>query len=87
MDKAQKTTVIKEFARAANDVGSSEVQVAVLTSRITELTGHLEKHPKDNGSRRGLMAMVNRRRRLLSYLKRTNLGGYQALVKRLSLRH
>lgn len=87
MDKEQKTAIIKEFARTADDVGSSEVQVAVLTSRITELAGHLETHPKDNGSRRGLLAMVTRRRRLLSYLKRTNLSGYQAMVKRLSLRH
>ena len=87
MDKEQKQTIMKEFAQSANDVGSSEVQVALLTTRINELSQHLEQHPKDNGSRRGLLAMVNRRRRLLSYLKETASGRYQALVKRLDLRH
>ncbi|MFA4945191.1 MAG: 30S ribosomal protein S15 [Lentisphaeria bacterium] len=87
MDQAQKQAIIKEFARSQNDVGSSDVQVAVLTNRINELSGHLEKHPKDNGTRRGLLTMVSRRRRLLGYLKRTDLSRYQDLVKRLSLRH
>lgn len=87
MEKAQKQAVMKEFARSANDVGSSEVQVALLTTRINELAQHLEQHPKDNASRRGLVTMVNRRRRLLSYLKRTEAPRYHEVVKRLELRH
>ena len=87
MEKAQKQAVMKEFARSANDVGSSEVQVALLTTRINELSQHLEQHRKDNASRRGLLTMVNRRRRLLNYLKTTEVARYQELVKRLELRH
>ena len=87
MEKEQKQAVMKEFARSANDVGSSEVQVALLTTRINELAGHLEQHKKDNASRRGLLTMVNRRRKLLSYLKKTEVARYQELVKRLELRH
>ncbi len=87
MDKAKKSAIIKDFARSDSDVGSEEVQVAVLTARISEISGHLGTHPKDNGSRRGLLDMVNRRRRLLAYLKRTNLAKYQEVVKRLELRH
>ena len=87
MDKEKKTALMKDFARSANDVGSSDVQVALLTTRINDLTSHFQGHPKDNGSRRGLITMVNRRRRLLAYLKRTDNARYQALIKRLSLRH
>lgn len=87
MDQTQKQTIIKEFATSANDVGSPDVQVAVLTNRINELTKHLGTNPKDNGTRRGLLSMVSRRRRLLSYVKRTDLGRYQELIKRLALRH
>lgn len=87
MDKTQKQAVMKEYAQGANDVGSPEVQVALLTTRITEISEHLKTHGKDNGSRRGLIAMVNRRRRLLSYLKGASTKRYQDLVKRLSLRH
>ena len=63
------------------------MQIAVLTTRINEMSGHMAQHPKDFGSRRGLLTMVNRRRRLLSYLKETAPDRYQALIKRLELRH
>ncbi len=87
MDKTTKQNVMKEFARSANDVGSSEVQIALLTTRMTELSKHLALHKKDNGSRRGLVAMVNRRRRLLAYLKTTAFARYQVIIKKLELRH
>ena len=87
MEKQEKTTIIKEYARTATDVGSADVQVALLTHRVAEIAGHLKLHPKDHGSRRGLIAMVNRRRRLLSYLSRTAHTRYLALIKRLELRH
>ncbi len=87
MDKTQKQTVMKEYAQAANDVGSPEVQVALLTTRISEISEHLKTHNKDNSSRRGLVSMVNRRRRLLSYLKSASTKRYQDLIKRLELRH
>jgi len=87
MDKAKKEAVIKEFAQSANDVGSADVQVALLTSHIKELSAHLETHVKDNSSRRGLVTMVNRRRRLLAYLKREAPARYMALIKKLELRH
>jgi len=68
-------------------VGSAEVQVALLTGRINEVTEHLKTHRKDHSSRRGLIAMVNQRRRLLAYVNRTNREHYQKLIERLSLRH
>jgi len=86
MDKGEKTATIKEFARSEKDVGSVEVQVAILTKRVTELTEHLKIHKKDHGSRRGLIALVNRRRRLLSYLNRKSHSRYLDLIRRLSLR-
>ncbi|MBT3380527.1 MAG: 30S ribosomal protein S15 [Lentisphaerae bacterium] len=86
MDKAEKTATIKEFARSDKDVGSVEVQVAILTKRVTELTEHLKIHKKDHGSRRGLIALVNRRRRLLSYLNRKSHSRYLDLIRRLNLR-
>jgi small subunit ribosomal protein S15 len=86
MDKAQKQAIIKEHARSEGDVGSVEVQVAVLTSRITEITEHLKIHRKDHSSRRGLIAMVNRRRKLLSYLSDSDHARYLELIKRLQLR-
>lgn len=86
MDKAEKTATIKKYARSENDVGSVEVQVAVLTARISELTEHLKVHRKDHASRRGLMAMVSRRRRLLRYLDRKDHARYQEIVKSLQLR-
>jgi len=86
MDKEQKTTLIKEFARKDTDVGSVEVQVALLTRRIAELSEHLKTNAKDHSSRRGLLGLVNRRRRLLTYLDRTAHKRYLELIQRLELR-
>ena len=83
---AQKTQIISDFQRKAGDSGSSEVQVALLTARINDLTGHFKEHVKDHHSRRGLLRMVSRRRKLLDYLKRTNVDSYRALIQRLGLR-
>ena len=82
----RKQEVIKEYARKEGDTGSPEVQVAVLSERIKNLTDHLQSHEKDFHSRRGLLVMVGQRRRLLDYLKRKNAGRYTELVKRLGLR-
>ena len=87
MDKAKKQQTIRDFAVSDKDVGSSDVQVALLTSRINEITEHLKTHRKDHSSRRGLIAMVNQRRRLLKYLDSTNRERYLKLIERLSLRH
>ena len=81
-----KAAVVKDNARKVGDTGSPEVQVALLTARINDLTGHFKDHVKDHHSRRGLLRMVSRRRKLLDYLKRTNLDGYRALIERLGLR-
>ena len=78
--------ILKDFQRSENDTGSPEVQIALLTRRITELTEHLKQFKKDNHSRRGLLNMVSRRRKLLDYLKRVNYEGYQELIKRLGIR-
>lgn len=86
IDKQVKADVIAANARAAADTGSPEVQVAILTARINELTPHFKQHAKDHHGRRGLLRMVSRRRKLLDYLKRTNLEGYKALIERLGLR-
>ncbi|HWR77224.1 MAG TPA: 30S ribosomal protein S15 [Thiobacillus sp.] len=83
---AQKAQVVQDFQRAAADTGSPEVQVALLTARINDLTGHFKTNIKDHHSRRGLLRMVSRRRKLLDYLKRTNLEAYKTLIDRLSLR-
>ena len=82
----RKQTLIKEYATHDGDTGSAEVQVALLSERITNLTEHLKAHNKDFASRRGLLMMVGQRRRLLDYLKRTNQGSYQQLIERLNLR-
>jgi len=82
----RKTELIKEFAIHDGDTGSPEVQVAVLSERITNLTEHLKSHEKDFASRRGLLMMVGQRRRLLDYLKRTDADRYQKLIDRLGLR-
>ncbi len=82
----QKTQIISDYQRKAGDSGSSEVQVALLTARINDLTGHFKEHVKDHHSRRGLLRMVSRRRKLLDYLKRTNVDSYRALIQRLGLR-
>jgi small subunit ribosomal protein S15 len=84
--KEQKSTLISEFRRGETDTGSPEVQVAVLTRRIEELTEHLKTHAKDHHSRRGLLQMVGRRRRLLDYLRREDVERYRELISRLKLR-
>ncbi len=81
-----KTEILGKFQRAQGDTGSPEVQVALLTERINQLTGHFKSHKKDHHSRRGLLAMVSRRRKLLDYLKRKNTGSYSDLISRLGLR-
>lgn len=82
----RKDALIKEHARADGDTGSPEVQVAILTERITNLTEHFKGHHKDNHSRRGLLMMVNRRRSLLDYLKRKDVARYNDLIAKLGLR-
>ena len=82
----RKEEVIKEYAREANDTGSPEVQVAILTERINNLTEHFKSHHKDNHSRRGLLMMVNKRRSLLDYLKKKDVDRYNALIAKLGLR-
>jgi small subunit ribosomal protein S15 len=86
MLKATIAEVVKSNARSANDTGSSEVQVALLTARINELTPHFKLHAKDHHGRRGLIRMVNARRKLLDYLKTTEAGRYTALIAKLGLR-
>jgi small subunit ribosomal protein S15 len=82
----RRTEVIAEYATAANDTGSPEVQVAILSERITNLTEHLKTHAKDFHSRRGLLVLVGQRRSLLDYLKRKNVKRYEDLIGRLKLR-
>jgi len=81
-----KAQIVDKFQRTAGDTGSPEVQVALLSSRITYLTEHLKTHKKDVHSRRGLMTLVARRRKLLDYLKSTSLTSYNTLIERLELR-
>lgn len=81
-----KAEVVKDNARSANDTGSPEVQVALLTARINELTPHFKKHAKDHHGRRGLLRMVSRRRKLLDYLKSRQPERYSALITKLGLR-
>lgn len=84
--KEQKAELIGQFGRSKEDTGSAEVQVALLTNRINDLTEHLRGHPKDHHSRRGLLMLVGRRRRLLRYLERTDLDRYRSVVAELGLR-
>jgi len=86
LTKETKTQIISEYARTEGDTGSAEVQVAVLTRRIADLTEHLKIHKHDHASRRGLLQMVGRRRRLLDYLKNEDIERYRALIARLGLR-
>lgn len=86
MDKEQKQQIIEQFKISEKDTGSVEVQIALLTSRINHLTEHLKVHPKDFHSRRGLMKMVGRRRKMLRYLKRANPESYRNLIEKLNLR-
>ena len=84
--KEKKQAIIAEYGRTPNDTGSPEVQVAILTARIQELTEHLKANPKDHHSRRGLLKMVGQRRGLLDYLKKTDIERYRAIVEKLGLR-
>lgn len=86
LTKDKKAELIGRFGHSGEDTGSTEVQVALLTTRIAELTEHLRSHPKDHHSRRGLLMLVGRRRRLLRYLERTSLDRYRAVVAELGLR-
>ena len=81
-----KAEIVKDNARSANDTGSPEVQVAILTARINDLTPHFKTHTKDHHGRRGLLKMVNRRKRLLAYLKDRSADRYTALIQKLGLR-
>jgi len=86
MSAEQKKTIVADYARGENDTGSPEVQVALLTARILELTGHFQEHKQDHHSRQGLVRMVNSRRKLLDYLKRKDVERYRSLIERLGLR-
>ncbi len=86
MDQAVKAEVKNEFKRSEQDTGSADVQVALLTSRIKELTEHLKLHKKDHSSRRGLIMMVNKRRKLLSYVQKEDDTRYKELIAKLGLR-
>jgi small subunit ribosomal protein S15 len=86
LTKEAKTQIIQEHARSAGDTGSAEVQIAVLTRRISDLTDHLKVHKQDHHSRRGLLMLVGRRRRLLEYLRREDIERYRAIVVDLGLR-
>jgi len=86
MNAERRTTLLTDYAQSVGDTGSPEVQVALITERITTLTEHLKVHAKDFHSRRGLLMLVGRRRRLLDYLKRKDEARYRSLIERLSLR-
>ncbi len=86
MTKERKLELIKEFGRSEGDTGSPEVQIALLTERITHLTDHLKSHQKDHHSRRGLLMLVGQRRGLLNYLKSKDIEGYRALIEKLGIR-
>ena len=86
ISKEKKTAIMNEYARKPGDTGSPEVQIAVLTARINELTEHLKANPKDHHSRRGMYKMIGQRRGLLNYLMKTDLEGYRALIAKLGIR-
>ena len=86
MSTEQKQTIVEEYRRAPTDTGSPEVQVALLTARINDLTGHFQEHKKDHHSRQGLVRLVNQRRKLLDYLKAKDVERYRDLIQRLGLR-
>tara|TARA_A100001011_G_scaffold379829_1_gene446328 strand:+ start:423 stop:692 length:270 start_codon:yes stop_codon:yes gene_type:complete len=83
---SDKSEIVSSFGRKSNDTGSPEVQVAILTRKINELTSHFKEHAKDHHSRRGLLKMVSRRRKLLDYLKKTNFETYKSLIEKLGIR-
>ena len=84
--REKKAELVEKYGRKPGDTGSPEVQVAILTERIVELTEHLKINPKDHHSRRGLLMMVGQRRGLLDYLKKTDLEGYRSLIEKLGIR-
>ena len=86
LTKERKQEIISEFGQNDKDTGATEVQIALLTERIQDLTEHFKTHKKDHGSRRGLLKLVGQRRTLLKYLKKTDLEGYRAILKKLNLR-
>ena len=86
INQAKKAEIIKEYQLKEGDTGSPEVQVAILTARIGELTEHLKQHPKDNHSRRGLLKMVGQRRSMLNYLMKKDVNRYRALIAKLGIR-
>ena len=86
MNVNEKKDIVKDFGKNNTDTGSTEVQVALLTKKINELSEHFKIHKKDHHSRRGLLGMINNRRKLLKYLKGKNEGDYQSLIKKLGLR-
>ena len=86
MTKERKQEIINTYKREENDTGSPEVQIAILTERISELTEHLKVHKKDNHSRRGLLKMIGKRRNLLNYLAKKDINRYREIVKKLNLR-
>ena len=86
ISKEKKAAIMAEYGRTPNDTGSPEVQSAILTARIQELTEHLKENPKDHHSRRGLLKMVGQRRGMLAYLQKKDLEGYRALIAKLGIR-
>lgn len=86
MTQAEKTAIMQEYALHEGDTGSPEVQIAVLTKRINDLTEHLKVHKKDNHSRRGLLKMVGQRRSMLAYLQKKDINRYRALIAKLGIR-
>ncbi len=84
--KEKKTAIIEQYGRKEGDTGSPEVQIAILSARISELTEHLKANPKDHHSRRGMYKMIGKRRGLLDYMMRTDLQGYRALIEKLGIR-
>ena len=86
INKEKKIEIINEYSRSGSDTGSPEVQIAILSERISSLTNHFQTHKKDNHSRTGLMRLINQRRSLLAYLKKTNKESYDSLIQKLGIR-
>ena len=86
VNSAQKAQIVQDYQKAAGDTGSTEVQVALMTARINDLTGHFKTHAKDHHSRRGLLKLVSKRRKLLDYLRGSSVDRYRTLIERLGLR-
>ena len=86
INKEKKIELINQYSRSGSDTGSPEVQIAILSERISSLTNHFQTHKKDNHSRTGLMRLINQRRSLLAYLKKTNKNSYDSLIQKLGIR-